>query len=83
MKGGNPMAVQNENVVNLIPSRQQRSVQFRHFLKVDEDEETNKKYKVLRQLNCDITKGFFISKTMGETQLTTWLYETQWAKGWQ
>lgn len=31
------MAVQNENVVNLIPSSQQLSEQFRHFLNIDAD----------------------------------------------
>lgn len=53
------------------------------FEVVAEGVETNEDYKVLRQLNCDIAQGFFISKAMSETQLTTWLYEAHWAAGWQ
>ena len=53
------------------------------FEVVAEGVETNEDYKVLRQLGCDIAQGFFISKAMSEIQLTTWLFDTRWAAGWQ
>lgn len=53
------------------------------FEVVAEGVETNDDYKVLRQLNCDVAQGFFISQAMSDTQLTTWLYEAHWAAGWQ
>ena len=50
---------------------------------VAEGIETNEAYKVLRQLNCDIAQGYFISKAMSETKFTAWLFDAHWAVGWQ
>ena len=49
---------------------------------VAEGIETNEAYKVLRQPNCDIAPGYFISKAMSETQFTTGWFDAHWTVGW-
>lgn len=49
------------------------------FEVVAEGVESRDTYKTLRQLNCDISQGFYTGKPMPQAQLTNWLYEAPWA----